>query len=64
VPHQLQHLKNKPQDGFEPPKVTLLKREFGTWHLTGFSGVGAPFLLDFNGTFELHSSFTPNKGLL
>ena len=35
---------------FDPPKVTLQKREFGTWHLTGFSGVRASFPMDFNGT--------------
>jgi hypothetical protein len=39
-----------------------LKREFGTWHLTGFSGVRASLLIDSNGIFEITHLLTPNKG--
>jgi hypothetical protein len=40
-------------------KGYTLKRGFGMWHLTDFSGVRASFLMDFNGTFEFNPSFNP-----
>jgi hypothetical protein len=49
---------------FEPPKVTLQKRGFGMWHLTGFSGVRASFLMDFNGALDSTFLLTLNNGLL
>jgi hypothetical protein len=43
-------------------KGYTLKRGFGTWHLTDFSGVRASFLMDFNGTLDSTHLLTPNKG--
>ena len=40
-----------------------LKKGVWTWHLTGFSGVRASFLMDCNGTFDATFLLTPNKGL-
>jgi hypothetical protein len=55
----------EPSDGSEPesPKVIIKKRGFGTWHLTGFSGVRASFRMDVNGTLDSTHLFNPNKGL-
>jgi hypothetical protein len=44
-------------------KGHTLKREFGMWHLTGFSGVRASFLMDFNGTFDSTLLLTSNEDL-
>jgi len=33
------------------------------WHLTGFSGVRASFLMDSNATFDSSLLLTPSKGL-
>jgi len=33
------------------------------WYLTGFSGVRASFLMDFNGTFDSTLLLTPNEDL-
>jgi hypothetical protein len=37
--------------------------EFGIWHLTGFSGVRASFMMDLNGTFDSTLLLTPNEDL-
>ena len=39
-----------------------LKRGFGMWHLTGFSGVRESYLMDFNGTLEFQLFFNPQQG--
>jgi hypothetical protein len=33
------------------------------WHLTGFSGVRASFLMDFNGIFDSTLFLAPNEDL-